>query len=69
LGIFVLPARLKSLAFDEFSPNARLAFVTLCGPDGLRFPCSYSSLELLSPGLTPAEGFMILEYRRKRDLE
>jgi hypothetical protein len=54
---------------ENRAPSLFRAF-TLCGPDGrkiLRF-CN-AEIEFLSPGLKPSEAFMILDYRRKRDLE
>jgi len=39
------------------------------GPDGRKILPYYEGIELLSPGIKPAEALMVLDYRRKRDLE
>jgi len=43
--------------------------VNPCGPDGRKILTYYEGIELLSPGIKPAEALMVLDYRRKRDLE
>jgi len=55
--------------FIENRVFLRRVLVTLCGPDGRKLPTYYEGIELLSPGIKPSEAFMVLDYRRKRDLE
>jgi hypothetical protein len=62
----------QKMASDEFVIERHFA-ITLCGPDGQKVPQHHLSItpaiELLSPRLKPSEAFMVLQYRRTRDLE
>jgi len=70
-AIFVRDRRVVALQPTFAFLPVMTSFVESCQPNSLndgKSNQSYYGIELLSPGLNPAEAFLVLDYRRKHEM-